>query len=112
MRVCFARMTGCHYNERTREQPEIPMNKIAIAFLAAVSLASFGCKKKGGGEAMAAMTKYKGDLCACKDHDVECGKKASDAYMKSQSEAPGKAADRSAKGDKVLEKVQTEIARG
>jgi hypothetical protein len=86
------------------------MNKIAIAFLAAVSLASFGCKKKGGGEAMEAMKKYKTDLCACKDHDVECGKKASDSYMKSQSEAAGKAADMSAKPDPDMEKVQTEIA--
>jgi hypothetical protein len=86
------------------------MNKIAIAFLAAVSLASFGCKKKGGGEAMEAMKKYKTDLCTCKDHDVECGKKASDAYMKSQSEAAGKAADMSAKPDPDMEKVQTEIA--
>lgn len=86
------------------------MNKIAIAFLAAVSLASFGCKKKGGGEGMEAMKKYKGDLCACKDHDVECGKKASDAYMKSQSEAAGKAADMSAKPDPEMEKLQTEIA--
>lgn len=86
------------------------MNKIAIAFLAAVSLASFGCKKKGGGEAMEAMKKYKTDLCACKDHDVECGKKASDSYMKSQSEAAGKAADMSAKPDPDMEKIQTEIA--
>ena len=86
------------------------MNKIAIAFLAAVSLASFGCKKKGGGEAMEAMKKYKTDLCACKDHDIECGKKASDAYMKSQSENAGKAADMSAKPDPDMEKLQTEIA--
>jgi hypothetical protein len=86
------------------------MNKIAIAFLAAVSLASFGCKKKGGGEAMDAMKKYKTDLCACKDHDIECGKKASDAYMKSQSENAGKAADMSAKPDPDMEKLQTEIA--
>jgi len=86
------------------------MNKIAIAFLAAVSLASFGCKKKGGGEAMEAMKKYKTDLCVCKDHDIECGKKASDAYMKSQSENAGKAADMSAKPDPDMEKLQTEIA--
>lgn len=86
------------------------MNKIAIAFLAAVSLASFGCKKKGGGEAMEAMKKYKTDLCACKDHDIDCGKKASDAYMKSQSESAGKTADMSAKPDPDMEKLQTEIA--
>ena len=86
------------------------MNKIAIAFLAAVSLASFGCKKKGDAGAMDAMKKYKTDLCACKDHDIECGKKASDAYMKSQSENAGKAADMSAKPDPDMEKLQTEIA--
>ena len=85
------------------------MNKIAIAFLAAVSLASFGCKKKGA-DGTDAMKKYKTDLCACKDHDIECGKKASDAYMKSQSENAGKAADMSAKPDPDMEKLQTEIA--
>jgi hypothetical protein len=45
---------------------EIPMNKIAIAFLAAASLASFGCKKKGGGD-MAAFEKHVDAVCACKD---------------------------------------------
>src|SRR5206468_1602551 len=48
--------------------------------------------------------------CACKDHDIECGKKASDAYMKSQSENAGKAGDMSAKPDPDMEKLQTEIA--
>ncbi|HEY0482570.1 MAG TPA: hypothetical protein VGD37_33845 [Kofleriaceae bacterium] len=42
------------------------MNKIAIAFLAAASLASFGCKKKGGGD-MAAFEKHVDAVCACKD---------------------------------------------
>src|ERR1043165_160496 len=87
MRVCFARMAGCHYNLRTRDQPEIPMNKIAIAFLAATSLASFGCKKKGGaGEAVEMMKKYKADLCACKDHDTACGTKATEALQKAQAD--------------------------
>jgi hypothetical protein len=44
------------------------MKKISIAFLAALSLASFGCKKKGGGaEAVARMTEFKDRMCACKD---------------------------------------------
>ncbi len=44
------------------------MNKITIAFLAAVSLASFGCKKKGGaGEAMAKMGEFKDEMCKCTD---------------------------------------------
>ena len=92
------------------------MNKIAIAFLAAVSLASFGCKKKGGaGEAMDMMKKYKTDLCACKDHDMDCGKKATDAYQKAMADwaaknTGDKAADTSAKPDPEMEKITTEVA--
>jgi hypothetical protein len=103
------------YNRRTRE-PEISMNKIAIAFLAAMSLASFGCKKKGGaGEAMEMMKKYKTDLCACKDHDMDCGKKATDAYQKAMADwaaknTGDKAADTSAKPDPEMEKVTNEVA--
>src|SRR3954471_7699522 len=115
MRVCFARMAGCHYNERTRDQSEISMKKIAIAFLAVTSLAAFGCKKKGGaGEAMEMMKKYKTDLCACKDHDLDCGKKATDAYQKSMADwaakNTGDKADTSAKPDPEMEKLTTEVA--
>jgi hypothetical protein len=92
------------------------MKKIAIAFLAAASLASFGCKKKGGaGEAMDMMKKYKTDLCACKDHDMDCGKKATDAYQKAMADwaaknTGDKAADTSAKPDPEMEKLTTEVA--
>jgi len=92
------------------------MNKIAIAFLAATSLASFGCKKKGGaGEAMEMMKGYKTALCACKDHDTECGKKATDAYQKSMADwaaknAGDKGADTSMKPDPDMEKLTTEVA--
>jgi hypothetical protein len=92
------------------------MNKIAIAFLAAVSLASFGCKKKGGsGEALEQMKKYKTDLCACKDHDMDCGKKATDAYQKAMADwaaknTSDKAADTSTKPDPELEKLTNEVA--
>ena len=91
------------------------MKKIAIAFLAAASLASFGCKKKGGaGEAMEMMKKYKTDLCACKDHDMDCGKKATDAYQKAMADwaakNTGEKADTSAKPDPEMEKVTTEVA--
>jgi hypothetical protein len=91
------------------------MNKIAIAFLAATSLASFGCKKKGGaGEAMEMMKSYKTALCACKDHDTDCGKKATDAYQKSMADwaakNAGDKADTSAKPDPDMEKVTTEVA--
>jgi hypothetical protein len=115
MRVCFARMAGCHYNERTRDQSEISMKKIAIAFLAVTSLAAFGCKKKGGaGEAMEMMKKYKTDLCACKDHDLDCGKKATDTYQKAMADwaakNTGDKGDTSAKPDPEMEKVTTEVA--
>ena len=45
------------------------MKNLSIAFLAAVSLMSFaGCKKKGGGgEAMAKMSEFKNQMCACTD---------------------------------------------
>ena len=90
------------------------MNKIAIAFLAAMSLASFGCKKKGGAEAMDMMKKYKADLCACKDHDMACGKNATDAYSKATAEFAAKnppdKADPGAKADPDMEKLTTEVA--
>lgn len=44
------------------------MTKLSIAFLAAMALVSFGCKKKSsGGEAIAKMTEFKDRMCACKD---------------------------------------------
>jgi len=55
------------------------MNKIAIAFLAAASLASFGCKKKGGGDS-GAYEKHVDAVCACKDQ--ACLDKENGDYMK------------------------------
>lgn len=45
------------------------MKNLSIAFLAAMSLASFGCKKKGadGGGYTAAMDDFATKMCACKD---------------------------------------------
>jgi hypothetical protein len=44
------------------------MKKISIAFLAAMSLASFGCpNKKTAGDGIAKMTEFKDRMCACKD---------------------------------------------
>jgi len=90
------------------------MKKIAIAFLAVTSLAAFGCKKKGGAEAMEMMKKYKTELCACKDHDLDCGKKATDAYQKAMADwaakNTGEKADTSAKPDPEMEKLTTEVA--
>jgi hypothetical protein len=45
------------------------MSKLMIGFVAALSLASFGCKKKGGaaGEAVAKMEGFQKQMCDCKD---------------------------------------------
>jgi hypothetical protein len=48
------------------------MTKISIAFLAALSLAGFGCRKNKAdadkaGDAIAKLTKLKDKMCACKD---------------------------------------------
>jgi hypothetical protein len=44
------------------------MKKISIAFLAAMSLASFGCPKKtSSGDAIAKLTELRDKMCACKD---------------------------------------------
>ncbi|HEX7841194.1 MAG TPA: hypothetical protein VF469_27135, partial [Kofleriaceae bacterium] len=56
------------------------MNKMAIAFLAAASLASFGCKKGKGGGDMAAFEKHVDAVCACKDS--ACLEKENADFMK------------------------------
>ena len=44
----------------SRQLPEGLMNKLTIAFVAAVSLAAFGCKKGGGGDdAVKKMAEFK-----------------------------------------------------
>ena len=44
------------------------MQKISIAFLAALSLASFGCSKKSSGsESIAKLTEFRDRMCGCKD---------------------------------------------
>lgn len=44
------------------------MQKISIAFLAAMSLASFGCpKKSSSGDAIVKQTEFRDRMCACKD---------------------------------------------
>lgn len=47
------------------------MKNLTLAFAVAMTLMTFGCKKKGGadgaGEAMAKMTEFKDEMCKCKD---------------------------------------------
>ena len=50
------------------------MKNISICFVAALSLASFGCKKKGGmAEAKAKMNEFADKMCACKDTSAPQG---------------------------------------
>jgi hypothetical protein len=56
--------------EQTPDNPEkSSMQKISIAFLAAISLASFGCpnKKASSSDVIARMVELKDKMCACKD---------------------------------------------
>lgn len=74
------------------------MKKISIAFLAAMSIASFGCKKKGGGgDALAKMTEFKDKMCACKDKG--CADKVNDEMMKWGQEQAKNAGEKSAATD-------------
>ncbi len=82
------------------------MTKLTFAFATAMALLSFGCKKKGGGDAnaMAKMTEYKEKMCACKDAD--CAKKVSDDMSKWGEQFKG---DKAPKMSEADQKKATEI---
>src|SRR5438132_10142877 len=86
------------YNRRAQsKEEEAQMKKITIAFLAAMSLASFGCKKKGAaGEAMAKMDEFKTKMCACKEHDTKCAQAVTDDMTKWSQEMAKNAGDKKA----------------
>ena len=84
------------------------MQKFSIAFLAAMSLASFGCKKKGGaGEAMAKMGEFKDQMCACKDK--KCADGVQDAMNKWSAENAKNAGDKPEKPDEETMKKMSEV---
>ena len=57
------------------------MKNFMIVCFAVLSMASVGCKKKGGSaEAMSKMTEFKDKMCACKDS--ACAQKVSDEMTK------------------------------
>ena len=60
------------------------MKNLTLAFAVAMTLMTFGCKKKGGadgaGEAMAKMTEFKDEMCKCKD--AKCAQDVSDKMTK------------------------------
>jgi hypothetical protein len=73
----------------------ISMQKISIAFLAAVSLASFGCpKKSSSGDAIVRQTEFRDRMCACKDR--ACAEKVTEDLTRwGQEQAK-------ASGDKII----------
>ena len=84
------------------------MSKLTIAFLAAVSIASFGCKKKGGaGEAMAKMGEFKDKMCACKDK--KCADDVQDQMNKWSAENAKNAGDKPEKPDEKMMKDMQEV---
>jgi hypothetical protein len=71
------------------------MKKISIAFLAAMSLAAFGCNKNNknkDGESIAKMTELKDKMCACKDK--ACSDTVSDELSKWTQEQAKAAGDK------------------
>jgi hypothetical protein len=82
------------------------MKNLTIAFLAAASLMSFGCKKKGGaGEAMAKMGEFKDKMCACKDK--KCADDVQDQMNKWSAESAKNAGDKPEKPDeKTMKEMQ------
>src|SRR5262249_35272780 len=95
------------------------MQKISIAFLAAVALASFGCKKKGGGDLVAKYTEFKDRMCACKDKG--CADKVNDDmrnWTQANGDKEGKASEEDAKKmaavsdelNKCMQKIMTDAA--
>jgi len=86
------------------------MKKISIAFLAAMSLAAFGCRKNKGGEAIAKLTEIKDKMCACKDKT--CSDKVSVEFSswreeqeKSDGDKPGTPGEEDPKMEEVTEQL-------
>src|SRR4051794_31791117 len=82
------------------------MKNLTIAFMAAAALTSVGCKKKGGaGEAMAKMSEFKDQMCACKDK--ACADKVQDSMNKWSAENAKSAGDSKDKPDeKTMKEMQ------
>src|SRR5262249_55137040 len=69
------------------------MKKFLIAFVAAMSLAAFGCRKNKAREALAQLTVLKDEMCACTDKT--CSDKVSDEYSRWSQAQPKSDGDRS-----------------
>ncbi len=90
------------------------MKNLTIAFIATASLFAVGaCKKKGGGdagEAVAKMTEFKDQMCACKDK--ACADKVQEGMTKWSQEMATKAGDKKdQKADEATMKKMTEVGQ-
>jgi hypothetical protein len=90
------------------------MKKIAFVFIAAMTVLSFGCKKKNDmKEAMGKMEGFKTAMCACKAGDKACAEKV-DKDMKTYGESM-KGKDKDAKlspdDEKKMMAVVTEYGK-
>ncbi len=85
------------------------MNKLVIGFVAAMSLASFGCKKKGGSDdAVKKFAEFKDAMCKCGEGDTACANKVLDDQKK-YGEEMAKSTDKDAKPDPDLAKKMEPI---
>ena len=68
----------------------------------------------GKGEAMKMMIAYKDALCSCNDHDLNCGKAATDAYQRAMADWAatwaGEPVELTARPDPELEQLTIEVA--
>ena len=70
------------------------MNKIMFAFVAALALMSFGCKKKDGvKDAIGKLEGFKGQMCACKANDKACADKVEKDMKAYEDSMKGKEPD-------------------
>src|SRR6478672_2278910 len=87
------------------------MNKLTFALVAALSLATFGCKKKGGGAAAEALSKMEGfskSMCECKDK--ACADKVNEEMTKWGTEmAKNAGATKDEKPDPELAKKTADV---
>ena len=86
------------------------MSKLTFALVAALSLATFGCKKKGGAaaEAVAKMEGFSKSMCDCKDK--ACADKVNEDMTKWGTEmAKNAGAAKDDKPDPELAKKSSDI---
>jgi hypothetical protein len=103
--LCWRRGADALEPEQTAANLEmISMQKISIAFLAAMSLASFGCpKKSSSGDAVVKQTEFRDRMCACKDR--ACAEKVTEDLTRwGQEQAK-------ASGDKIIKMSDDDIKK-